>query len=99
MPSRTSETRRKLGPRVLDLFAGAGGFSLGFHWAGFQPTIALDHDPEAVETLAANFGHLGLSARIADLGALSPAALRESLVRDGISTEFDVTIGGPPCQG
>jgi DNA (cytosine-5)-methyltransferase 1 len=33
------------------------------------------------------------------LGALSPAALRESLVREGISPEFGVIIGGPPCQG
>jgi DNA (cytosine-5)-methyltransferase 1 len=49
-------------PNVLDLFAGAGGFSLGFHWAGFRPAVAIDHNRLAVETLDANFAHQGLHA-------------------------------------
>jgi DNA (cytosine-5)-methyltransferase 1 len=86
-------------PAVLDLFAGAGGFSLGFHWAGFRTTVAVDHDPLAIETLAANFGHLGTEALVRDLAILSPEDLRSVLQQRGVSDEFDVILGGPPCQG
>jgi DNA (cytosine-5)-methyltransferase 1 len=49
-------------PRVVDLFAGAGGMSLGFAQAGFEIVHALDAWPAAVDTYRANLGnhvHLG----------------------------------------
>ena len=87
------------GPAVLDLFAGAGGFSLGFHWAGFQTRVAIDHDPFAVETLDANFGHLGQISLVRDLATLTPRDLRRFLRDSGQTADFDVVVGGPPCQG
>jgi DNA (cytosine-5)-methyltransferase 1 len=86
-------------PAVLDLFAGAGGFSLGFHWAGCFTAVAIDHHPIAVETLQANFGHLGTVALLRDLARLAPKRLEEELQQLNLTTNFDVVIGGPPCQG
>lgn len=86
-------------PAVLDLFAGAGGFSLGFHWAGCQTAVAIDHHPVAVETLQANFGHLGTVALLRDLARLPPKKLEAELQQLNLTSEFDVVIGGPPCQG
>ncbi len=86
-------------PTVLDLFAGAGGFTLGFHRAGFHTVAAVDHDPLAVETLEANFGHTGLRALVRDLATFGPGQLAHQLANDGQPASFDVIIGGPPCQG
>lgn len=85
--------------RVLDLFAGAGGFSQGFHWAGFTTAIAIDHNATAVETLEANFGHLGTVALVRDLSTFRPDDLDAYLTTSGRPRTFDVIIGGPPCQG
>lgn len=85
--------------RVLDLFAGAGGFSQGFHWAGFATAVAIDHNATAVETLEANFGHLGTTALVRDLSTFRPEDLDAFLAANGQARGFDVIIGGPPCQG
>lgn len=86
-------------PAVLDLFAGAGGFSLGFHWAGFRTAVAIDHSAVAVETLEGNFGEHGTKALLRDLATFTPRDLEEYLTKLGHSPSFDVIIGGPPCQG
>ena len=41
--------------RVLDLFSGCGGLSLGFQAAGFTIVGAVENDPMASETHARNF--------------------------------------------
>ena len=74
-------------PRVLDLFAGAGGLSLGFQRAGFRIDAAVEIDPLAALTHARNFRHL---CPPRDMTALEP----EDLGLEGI----DVMVGGPPCQ-
>lgn len=73
--------------RTLDLFAGAGGLSLGFHLAdkGYEPVFAVEHDLAAAETFATNFGCPVFAGDIEE-GPEYP---------EGI----DVIIGGPPCQG
>src|ERR1051325_8002417 len=86
-------------PRILDLFAGAGGFSLGFHWAGFHTSVAIDHNPFAVETLQGNFSDMGTLALGRDLATFSPTDLERYLVQTGRDPYFDAIIGGPPCQG
>jgi DNA (cytosine-5)-methyltransferase 1 len=86
-------------PTVLDLFAGAGGFCLGFHRAGFRTVAAVDHDPLAVETLEANFAHFGLHAVVRDLATFEPDHLRHQLESHGLAASFDIIVGGPPCQG
>ncbi len=42
-------------PRVLDLFAGCGGISLGFAAAGFTVSAAVEFDPEAAASHGRNF--------------------------------------------
>ena len=54
--------------RFADLFAGAGGLSLGFVMAGYEPAMAVECDPAAGATYAQNFPHTCLhSGKIEDL--------------------------------
>ncbi|MFC6751803.1 DNA cytosine methyltransferase [Deinococcus aquaticus] len=48
-------------PRVLDIFSGCGGISLGFHAAGFRIDANVEIDPDAAASHAFNFhpGHPG----------------------------------------
>jgi DNA (cytosine-5)-methyltransferase 1 len=71
--------------RVIDLFAGCGGLSLGFEWAGgFEAIYAVEHDGDAVQTYETNFA-CDVDSRPIEGVHSFPAA--------------DVIIGGPPCQG
>ena len=42
-------------PNVIDLYAGAGGLSLGAARAGFTVTAAVELEPHAIETHSKNF--------------------------------------------
>ena len=90
--------------RVLDLFSGCGGISLGFQAAGFQIDAAVELDELAVATHARNFhGHLApvMVARHAkprDITMLEPDDLTDDLGLGPVSSAFDVIVGGPPCQ-
>ncbi|MFI7025257.1 DNA cytosine methyltransferase [Micromonospora sp. NPDC049900] len=74
-------------PSMIDLFAGCGGMTVGFHREGFRSVLAVEWERSAAATYAANFGeshtHWG---DIAD-------------VTEDQIPEADVIIGGPPCQG
>ena len=77
--------------RVIDLFAGCGGMTLGFKLTSrFEPVLAVEFDPDAADTYELNFGpHI---ARDRD-GRPTP-------IEDVASfPDADVVIGGPPCQG
>lgn len=80
--------------KVIDLFCGAGGLSLGFRQAGFEPVLAFDFDRHACATYASN---LGDHVREFDLSGADPEIFAE-LVTDAVG-EVDVVAGGPPCQG
>lgn len=86
-------------PRVLDLFAGCGGISLGFKAAGFEIAGAVEFDPDAAASHGLNF-HPGDArhARARDITQLTPEQLAEELGLDGVSSSVDVIVGGPPCQ-
>jgi DNA (cytosine-5)-methyltransferase 1 len=86
-------------PRVLDLFAGCGGISLGFQSAGFEIAGAVEFDPEAAASHGANF-HPGRPehARAHDITQIEPATLAEELGLGPLSSGIDVIVGGPPCQ-
>lgn len=86
-------------PRVLDLFAGCGGISLGFQAAGFDIAAAVEFDPFAAASHGANF-HPGdpRHAVARDITRLTPEKLVEELELDGVSSSVDVIVGGPPCQ-
>jgi DNA (cytosine-5)-methyltransferase 1 len=80
-------------PRLISLFAGAGGLDYGFEAAGYHTAIALEMDHYACETLrqARNWSVIERdifdvpSGEILEIGGLKPG-------------EADVLIGGPPCQ-
>src|SRR5215469_14758606 len=51
---------------AADLFAGAGGLSLGLEMAGWRVVLGVDHDPEAIETHRHHFGGLALGWDLSD---------------------------------
>ncbi len=79
--------------QILDLFAGAGGFSLGFEQAGFKIVGAIEIDKWAGETFAYNFKDAKVI--IDDIERMSDSYIKKSF-RD---ENPDIIIGGPPCQG
>ena len=85
-------------PRLLDLFSGCGGLSLGFDAAGFRIAAAVDNDPLAACTHGTNF-HDGdpRHCRARDVRT-SPEALARELGLGSPAEAFDVIVGGPPCQ-
>ncbi len=85
--------------RVLDLFSGCGGLSLGFHAAGFEIAAAVEQDPDAARSHGLNF-HPGdpKHATARDITKVKPDALAADLGLPDAASAFDVIIGGPPCQ-
>ena len=80
-------------PKVLDVFAGAGGFSLGFEMAGFEIVGAIETDAWATETFSFNHPEaLVIKANIEDLSD-------KEIISKFEGKEIDVILGGPPCQG
>jgi DNA (cytosine-5)-methyltransferase 1 len=105
--SRLSKIRRikeKHPARVLDLFAGCGGFSLGFAVAGCEIVGAVEVDPLAAKAHALNFcksvttRHFEAHAKPRDITRIEPADLLRELSLGKIADAVDVIIGGPPCQ-
>lgn len=80
-------------PRVLDLFCGAGGLSLGFQRAGCKILGGIDLEKWPVETHHRNFPDCQVKLDPVDISIVEPASL--GLPQDGV----DILIGGPPCQG
>lgn len=85
---------------VIDLFAGAGGFSLAAHQAGLDVLAAIELDASAARTYKANIiDRLGQRTRLitGDILAIEPSVLRNELgIQQG---ELQLMLGGPPCQG
>ena len=98
-----SEKRERLrsgkSVRVLDLFAGCGGLSLGFHAAGFSVVGAVEFDPDAARSHGHNF-HPGQAAhaQAIDITETGPDALAAKLDLGQTDQAVDIIIGGPPCQ-
>ncbi|MFA6056027.1 MAG: DNA cytosine methyltransferase [Thermodesulfovibrionales bacterium] len=69
---------------LMDLFSGAGGFTLGFAQAGFVPIFSVEIDAAAASTYETNFG---------------PHCRRYDINDIKTFPDADVIIGGPPCQG
>lgn len=115
MPT-TSNIQRKLGqihsylphrPVAVDLFAGAGGFSLGIEQAGFDVLVAVEHDPVHACTYAYNFPLT--TVLCADASTLTSSVIKQAADRayllhhpqatQGWNGQIDLVFGGPPCQG
>lgn len=74
--------------RVVDLFCGCGGLSLGFQNAGFHIVTAFDWWDAALNVYRRNFSHPAVKRNLGDTEDLS----------DLESLRPDFIIGGPPCQ-
>lgn len=78
--------------KLIDLFSGAGGMTLGFvdtkFGGGFECVLAVDNDEAAIATHAANF-----------TGKTVCKNIDAWLASDPKIPKADVVVGGPPCQG
>jgi DNA (cytosine-5)-methyltransferase 1 len=81
---------------AIDLFAGAGGLSLGADLAGAEVRVAVELDPIACRTLRSNDAHRNTTVVEADITTLSGPHLRDLAGLD--RTDRLIVIGGPPCQ-
>ena len=75
--------------RVLDLFAGIGGFTLGLERAGFETAAFCEIDPYAQKVLAKHWPGVPIYDDVRTITA-------ERLASDGVGV--DVITGGFPCQ-
>ena len=75
--------------RVLDLFSGIGGFSLGLERAGMSTVAFCEIDPFCRAVLAQHWPEVPIYDDVTTLTA-------DTLARDGI--DVDVICGGFPCQ-
>ena len=77
--------------RVLDLFAGAGGLTEGFHLASerFRSVAAVELDPQAAASYSATFAE----------AEVFTGPIQDWLTRTRMPVDIDIVVGGPPCQG
>ena len=74
--------------KLIDLFSGCGGMSLGFQTAGFEILSAYDNWWPAIDIYSKNFSH-----------PIYKRDLSDDTVIDEIKEQHpDIIIGGPPCQ-
>ncbi|MCK5538642.1 MAG: DNA cytosine methyltransferase [Bacteroidales bacterium] len=79
--------------KILDTFAGAGGFSLGFEMAGCEITGAIEIDKWASETF--KFNHPNTNVICNDITKLTDKDILNLFGNE----QPDIILGGPPCQG
>lgn len=77
--------------KIIDLFCGCGGLSLGFEQAGFEPLLAIDLWKDAIETY--NFNRKNKVGKCIEIQKITDEYLEK------IKDECVGVIGGPPCQG
>lgn len=74
--------------KLIDLFSGCGGMSLGFQKAGFNVVAAYDNWLPAIEVYKKNFTHPIHQRDLSDL----------SVINEIKEYSPNIIIGGPPCQ-
>jgi DNA (cytosine-5)-methyltransferase 1 len=85
---------------AIDLFAGAGGFSLAAHSVGFNLLAAIEFDVNAANTYHQNLVQkLGTTTQVfaQDINSVDiDGLMKYQGLKQG---ELDLLLGGPPCQG
>ena len=78
----------------IDLFSGAGGFSIGFTKVGFNPLLCVDFNPNVAATHKENFSQIPfLEANLSD------KEIQNKIINKYSNKDIGVIVGGPPCQG
>lgn len=100
--AKIERLKRGMSPRVLDLFSGCGGISLGFHAAGFTISGAVEIDVDAAKSHALNFHSspedYQIHSKHWDITQTEPKELASTLGFADVCNSIDVIVGGPPCQ-
>lgn len=81
--------------RYISTFAGCGGSSLGYKWAGGRGLAAIEFDANAVATYRANFPDTPVIDR--DIAKVTAEELMQ-VAKIGVG-QLDILDGSPPCQG
>lgn len=99
VPSDTHNTDATLRALTcVDLFSGAGGFSLAAQNVGIKVVAAVELNKKACETYSANLVKADIPKLYnANINDLDPATLLANHFSDG--SQCDLLLGGPPCQG
>lgn len=89
--------------RVLDLFSGCGGLSLGFDKANYEIVAGVELDSEAIRSHADNFHkdspYYEQHCTPRDILKESPESIFSSIgLKGDTGHQVDIIIGGPPCQ-
>lgn len=79
--------------KIIDLFCGIGGLSLGFEQSGFEVVSAVDMWKDAIVTY--NHNRKDKIAKVETVENFNDKELPELIQREHITG----IIGGPPCQG
>jgi DNA (cytosine-5)-methyltransferase 1 len=105
---RPTEAKNGTEIKLVDLFAGCGGMTLGLHEAArharcrLTVSLAVDSDPQALSIYEANFPTATTQsedvAEIFDGCIACPTTLTETKIADELG-DIDILVGGPPCQG
>lgn len=82
-------------PKAIDLFAGAGGLTLGLRMSGFDVVAAIESDALAAETYGVN--HPDVLVRCADIRTVDPMDVLAELRLS--PQDIELCAGCPPCQG
>jgi DNA (cytosine-5)-methyltransferase 1 len=83
--------------QYVDLFSGAGGLSLGFRWAGWEPIVANDIENNFLESYRRNIHPVAVTGDIREPHVFR--RLVEIITRERRDDVPLLVIGGPPCQG
>ena len=95
---------RKKDYTVIDLFAGAGGLSLGLYQSGWHGLFAIEKNPFAFETLKYNLienkKHFDWPKWLPKTNHDINEVLKNySEQLEALQGKVDLVAGGPPCQG
>jgi hypothetical protein len=80
-------------PIAIDLFAGAGGLSVGFEFAGFDVKAGVEYDPIHAATYKFNFPYATVICR--SVSYISGTDIRS---QSGVKGEVDLVFGGAPLR-